>query len=92
MALEAVHAANESGAACWLNAAALVVASSNAEQTEPRRAEPELQDHGAATHGDAGSLSGQNHRDSYALYNLSFHPTNAAVALPNRPFQGGRTF
>ena len=82
---------NEGGAASWLNAPALAVSSSKAEQAAPRRAAPELQDHGAATHGDAGSLSGQNHRDFYALYNLSFHPPNAAVALPNRPVQGGRT-
>jgi len=53
IALEAVPAANEGGAACWLNASALAVASLNAEHAEPRRAVPELQDHGAAAHGDA---------------------------------------
>ena len=81
---------NEGGAACWLNAAALAVASLNAEQADPRRPEPELQDHGAATHGDARSLSAQNHRVSYALHNLSLHPPNAALALPNRPFRAPR--
>ena len=87
VALEAVPTVDEDGAAWWPNAPVLADSSSNAEQAEPRRAEPELQDHGAATHGDARSLSAQNHRVSYALHNLSLHPPNAALALPNRPFR-----
>ncbi len=89
MPLEAVPTANEGGAAWWPNAAALRVSYSNAEQAEPLRAEPELQDHGAATNGDARSLSAQNHRVSCALYNLSFHPPNAGYALFHRPFRAG---
>ena len=90
VALEAVPTVDEDGAAWWPNAPVLADSSSNAEQAEPRRAEPELQDHGAATHGDARSLSAQNHRVSYALHNLSLHPPNAALALPNRPFRAPR--